>query len=314
MMANNIVEVVVYIHGVSPSIQERAHDTEYSQLHQGIGKKAKSWPGKYCDVEWGANHSPRVSTPTSHKLLAKAQRHLGSRVMPVIDDASDWTLNPARLAVDPIRKLAFYGFGDIFYYVSADGKKAVRSAVAQKITKFIKKNIKQDDLLSITILGHSAGSVVAFDFLFYLFSRKKSATKFCTTNSEVSKEMKKLEDRVARKTLRLRRLVTFGSPLSFTIFRNDKILEIFANDKKLEPSDYGLDSSFPDGARTLSGPRWINFWDKDDPVSFPIEPLVDQSNSEFAIDVYSDVSDRLTRAHNAYWDNEGVHQEIAKRW
>ena len=314
MTTNKIVEVVIYIHGVSQSKQERAHDREYSQLHEGIRKWANDWPSRYCGVEWGGNPFPKDPNPRSHKLLATAQRHLGSRVMPVIDDASDWTPNPARLAVGTIRRLAFYGFSDMFYYVSRDGKNAVRSTVAEKDADFVRSEVTENDLLSISIIGHSAGSVVAFDFLFYLFSNKKSAAKFCTGNPAVRKAMHELETRVTNGTLRLRRLVTFGSPLSFTIFRSDAILKTLARDKQLDPSDYGLTSNFGDGHAPLSNPRWLNFWDKDDPISFPIEPLVDQPNSALALDVYSDVSDSLSQAHNAYWDNEDIHTEIGKRW
>lgn len=314
MPNNNIVEVVIYIHGVSQSTRERAHDREYHQLHTGIAKSATNWPSDYCGVEWGGNPSPRDPNPTSHKLLAIAQRHLGSRIMPVLDNSSDFTINPARLPVGTIRKLAFYGFSDMFYYVSRDGKKAVRTAVARRITDFIRSKVTDNDLLSISILGHSAGSVVAFDFLFHLFSAKKSAAGFCVSARAVSQAMTELENRVASGTLRLRRLVTFGSPLAFTIFRNDAILETLANDKQLDPTDYGLASSFRDDHSQLSGPRWINFWDKDDPISFPIEPLVAQSNTSLALDVYTDVSDLLTQAHNAYWDNKDVHREVGKRW
>ena len=319
MSTTNIFEVIIYIHGVSQSAYEQTHKKEYSQLHEGIGKcvtdcgkHVTDWPSKFCGVEWGGNPFPQNTNPKSHKLLTTAQRHLGSRVMPVIDNASDWTLNPARLTVGAIRKLAFYGFSDMFYYVSKDGKNAVRSAVAQKIGNFIFGTINDDDLLSITILGHSAGSVVAFDFLFYLFSDKKRAETFCAGNSRISDAMKKLEDRVKNNSLRLRRLITFGSPLSFTIFRSDEILKILANDAQLEPSDYGLTSGFD--SPKLSGPRWINIWDKDDPISFPIEPLFNQKNSDLILDVYSDVSDKLTQAHNAYWSNEDVHKVIGKHW
>jgi len=57
-------------------------------------------------------------------LLTKAQHLLGQRVIPVIDNTWDLTWNPARLVVRNIRKLAFYGFSDMFYYVSTDGKKS----------------------------------------------------------------------------------------------------------------------------------------------------------------------------------------------
>ena len=314
MPTSNIVEVVIYIHGVSQSTKERAHDREYHELHTGIARSATNWPSEYCGVEWGGNSSPRDPNPKSHKLLATAQRHLGSRVMPVVDNSFDLTANPARFAVGTIRKLAFYGFSDMFYYVSRDGKQAVRAAVARKVTDFIRSKVTDNDLLSISLFGHSAGSVVAFDFLFYLFSEKKSAAGFCTGVRAAGRAMTEFENRVANGTLRLRRLVTFGSPLAFTIFRNDSVLETLANDKQLDPADYGLASNFSEHHPQLSGPRWVNFWDKDDPISFPIEPLMAQSNTDFALDVYSDVSDSLTRAHNAYWDNADVHREIGKRW
>ena len=51
MTTNNIVEIVIYIHGVSQSTHERAHDREYKQLHQGIGNWANDWPKTYCGIE-----------------------------------------------------------------------------------------------------------------------------------------------------------------------------------------------------------------------------------------------------------------------
>ena len=317
MSASNVVEIVIYIHGVTQGSQERTHDREYDQLHRGIKKHTGNWPADYCGVEWGDNPVPRNLNPTSHELLATAQRHLGSRVMPAIDDAWDFTLNPARLAVGTIRKLAFYGFSDMFYYVSKDGKDAVRSAVAKQIVDFINAQVQSNGPnvpISISLLGHSAGSVVAFDFLFYLFSNKTSAGGFCPNDPAVSQEMKVLEGRVTAKTLRLRRLITFGSPLTFTIFRSDKILDTLANDGQLDPDDYGLRSKLKGNVAKLSGPRWMNFWDKDDPISFPVEPLMDQPKADAVLDIYSDVSDSITQAHNAYWNNVGFHKEIGARW
>ena len=59
----------------------------------------------------------------------------------------------------------------MFYYVSKDGKKAVRNTVATQIIEALNPYFSDDmdALLSLTILGHSAGSAVAFDLLFYLF-------------------------------------------------------------------------------------------------------------------------------------------------
>ena len=120
MTTPGVVEIVVYIHGVSPSLQEEPHTAQYKRLHRGIKDQAKGWPGAFCGVEWGAN-IPAEKNPSSHRLLTKAQRVLGSYLIPVVKGATDWTLNPGRLVIDSLRELVFYGFGDMFYYVSSDG-------------------------------------------------------------------------------------------------------------------------------------------------------------------------------------------------
>ena len=315
-MANStIVEIAIYIHGVSHSLHEKPHNEQYAQLHNGITTNANGWPNAFCGVEWGGNLKPVEKNPMSHKLLTAAQRKLGGRIMPVVDEVWDFTPNfVARMIVNGFRKLAFYGFGDMFYYVSADGKQAIRCAVAKQIIEHIENEAKDDDLLSLTILGHSAGSVVAFDFLFYLFSKERSAEQFGSSDEEVCNGMKKLEMRVKNKKLRLRRLVTFGSPLAFTVFRSDAVLEIFASGGQLNPADYGLTTQFRRKASKLSGPRWINFWDKDDPISWPVEPLMKHHDPSTTLDVYTDVSDSVTKAHNAYWSNRNIHNAIVKYW
>jgi hypothetical protein len=110
--------------------------------------------------------------------------------------------------------------------------------------------------------------------------------------------------------LRLRRLITFGSPISFLAFRSDALVEILARDDRLRPEDYGLKSELT-GEPPLPGPRWINLWDRDDPIAWPVSPLME---SELVEDVYVDVSNSVTSAHTAYWKSRKVHKEIARRW
>ena len=93
MTTTRVVEIVVYIHGVSQSLQEKPHTAQYTQLHQGIKDRAKGWPDAFCGVEWGAN-IPAERNPSSHRLLTKAQRVLGGNLIPVVEGATDYTLNP----------------------------------------------------------------------------------------------------------------------------------------------------------------------------------------------------------------------------
>ena len=306
----SIVEVVVYIHGVSSSKKTRLHTEEYDQLHSGIRRYLSAgahWPEDYCGVEWGS-HQPDDPSPLGQKLLTTAQRKLGARITRAMDEESDFTFNPARLFMEPIRKRTFYGFGDLFYYVSADGKAAVRSAVASQITEFISRQASRNDQLSLTILGHSAGSVIAFDFLFYLFSDLRKAASFA---GEAANNMTKLEERVKTGSLRLRRLVTFGSPIAFTALRSNPVLELLSKNGRLDPVHYGLTFNFPEG-QPLRGPRWINIWEKDDLASWPVAPLMKKTTA--VVDVHPDVSDLLSTAHHAYWGSRDVHEIIGSSW
>ncbi|MHC5023926.1 MAG: hypothetical protein ACYTGG_08435 [Planctomycetota bacterium] len=306
------LEVLVYLHGVSNDLRGRAHDEEYKALHDGIARHNNDWPNRYLGVEWGWDHTP--GRATSHELLTDAQRQLGARLMPALMDPGDFTLNPARAMVNGLRPLMTYGFGDIFYYVSADGKKAVRRAVAKQIVEFIRREVGDDTdaPISLTLLGHSAGSVVAFDFLFFLFFGKKHT--FVQGRDDVVTDAMDLRERAQEGRLRLRRLVTFGSPISMLACRSDPVLKILAAGGRLDPKDYGLSSQMEAGP-LLEGPRWINFFDRDDPIAWPVEPLMDEQPGAVRVqDVYVDVSDSVSKAHDKYWRSKQVHQIIAKGW
>jgi len=236
-----------------------------------------------------------------------------------------------------------YNFADMFYYASEDGKHAVRFAVAQQILQWIAAagggggGHMPTGPISLTLLGHSAGSVIAFDFLFFLFSSRpvttyirpekvsagpstKSAAAAAAQASpaRIKKTLDELEhlQRLAQQgQLRVRRLFTFGSPITPLAFRSDPVLAVLSSgpDARLTAIDYGLlrnDAAF--GA-ALPDPRWINIWDKDDPIAWPVEPLMTEAGSA-VIDRYIDVSDSPTSAHGAYWTHHKVHEEIARRW
>ena len=198
----------------------------------------------------------------------------------------------------------------MFYYVSSDGKQAVRSAVAKQIIDHIEKQgVNDQDLLSLTIVGHSAGSVVGFDFLFYLFSNKKCAKEFCSHDQEISEAMKSLESRIKNGALRVRRFITFGSPIALVACRSDAVVQILSDGQRLDAMDYGLKNHIEDGVSELDGPRWLNFWDKDDPISWPVEPLMNVGSLAATLDLYIDVSDSVKKAHSAYWASKYVYRE-----
>ena len=311
-------EFIVYIHGVSDHPSGHRHDSDYQALHEGIKNKLPAtspWrDATVCFTEWGWNfdNDPR---PQNHKLLAQAQSSLAERVLESVKEPTDWTVNPLRYPISRFRRLMMYGFSDMFYYVSTDGKNAIRTTVSEQIAKKIGPLLDDPQArISLTLIGHSAGSVIAIDLCFFLFSDQKYTFINQNTAPETYALLQKLQTltKPDNERIRLRRLITFGSPISMLACRNDRVVELLANDKKLIPEQFGLkeNRSFSDH---ISGPRWINIWDKDDPLAFPIEPLMDSSNN-MVKDIYLDISDWLPAAHTGYWSSPKVYRTIAELW
>ncbi|NEO98745.1 MAG: hypothetical protein F6K58_08715 [Symploca sp. SIO2E9] len=126
-------EYLIYIHGISPEYN-KSHQEAYDCLHQGISacisRDVLEWHNaKRCDVEWGWNDEGEGQQAKGHRLLAKAQENLVARLFPRIEEARDFSINPARLIVPGARELMLKGFSDMFYYVSEDGQNSVRLEV-----------------------------------------------------------------------------------------------------------------------------------------------------------------------------------------
>ncbi|MGV6852617.1 MAG: hypothetical protein ACWA5R_10640 [bacterium] len=320
-------EIVIYIHGVSDNHIGESHTPQYDSLHTGIGKKvdARLWGDiKPCHVEWGWNYDSQECA-TSHRLLSMAEANISKRVLDKLLPAKDSTGNPARLVLNPFRKTMLYGFADMFYYTSVYGKYSIRSSVAAQIESHLhKQGVDFDnDEVSLTLIGHSAGSVIAFDILFYLFGAGKDKVFFETKDKFAEcvgehfnngkppfEQLKALKD---SGRLRVRRLVTLGSPISMMLCRSDYNVHMFAKGGSIEPKHYGLYDE-PETFSKLKGARWINLWDKDDPIAFPVEPIVSHEKKGVVKDIYVDLSDRISKAHNEYWYSEKVYKVIASAW
>ena len=97
-----------------------------------------------------------------------------------------------------------------------------------------------DSRISITLIGHSAGSVIAVDLSYYLFSGKVYSFIDEDTEPETAIILKKLKYLAEQKRIRLRRLITFGSPISMLACRKDAVVELLANRGKIDPELHGL--------------------------------------------------------------------------
>lgn len=300
-------EVVFYIHGVTPARLPTPHKSLYRSLHEGVAAEHPDWPDLFTGAEWGWN--PDEEAPHGQQLLNQAQNQLGQRVLPAVSAAKDFSLNPARLAVNQLREINFFGFSDMFFYTSKTGKEAVRAAVCRQLLDFLQHYEEKDTPVRLTLVGHSAGCVIGMDLLYHLFHPDRPPhNAHCFVESEAREEARRLRQWADEGRLRPRRLITLGNPLSAMAFRHTRVVEIIAGGETLDPAPYGL---IPDD--DLPGPRWINIWDRDDPLAWPVEPLMD-TTSQTVRDVYVNVSDLITKAHGAYWTSKAVHRAIAKNW
>jgi hypothetical protein len=313
-------EFIVFIHGITPKAECTSHSSEYDELYNGISRYMadnKEWKEAHAiPTEWGWNFDD-TPEPDSHRVLCRAQELLTDRVLNKVSKTSDFTLNPLRLVLNPMRQIMLYGFSDMFYYVSTEGKNAVRRSISEQIAEKIAPYLKGDDTqVSLTLVGHSAGSVIAIDLSYYLFSGKKYSfiqDEFLRgeTSARTKNILETLKHLAEKKNIRLRRLITLGSPISLLACRKDAVVDLLANGEKINPELHGIVEN--NNFEKLEGPRWLNIWDKDDPIALPIEPLMDNSKNK-VIDIRTRISNSIMKVHNMYWESSVVHKIIAGRW
>ena len=300
-------EAIYYIHGVTPTEAPMPHFDTYAAFQKSVSAYQSDWPELFGGAEWGWN--PGADTSHDQELLSQAQRQLGNRIIPALGDAKDFSLNPARLALNQLRQIMFFGFSDMFYYTSSTGKQAVRTTICKQLVEFLEKQNIREEPIRLSYVGHSAGAVIAFDLLFHLFHPTGHPFRSqCFIPPEDNEHSNILREWSDSGHLKFRRLITMGNPLCSMAFRHSRVVEAVAAGEHLNPDHFGM---VPD--EELKGPRWVNLWDLDDPLAWPVEPLMETERDTVA-DIYVNVSDWVTKAHNAYWTSKAAHKAVAEHW
>jgi hypothetical protein len=300
------IEIPIFIHGISPDKFPATSKREYAQLLDRVSRALKSenksgFSSEPIYIVWGIPTTP-PQTKGNDQYLAEVERDIEGDVRKRMGSAYGipW---PFFGIYSKVRDFFFYGVSDLFYYVSSDGEYALREHIFKYIAQNINKLDRGKNLhFSLTLFGHSAGSVIAHDLLFHLFSNKTHETK----GTDMYAQMEKLRKMVKGGRLRLRRLYTFGSPISPLTLRADSLLNIFRADRLLDPKDIGLGRN-----DKLSVPRWVNFWSRYDLASYPVEFLY--SNTSGMIhdqEIHSSISPAA--AHAGYWKSNEMAEYIAK--
>jgi hypothetical protein len=294
------VETFVYIHGVvGERRRTQSHRGQYQSLHLGLAAEGVSVPpfSQAIQIEWGWTTARAGDT----RNLEKAQRTIYDRVERATpkDRTNIGSLLFAP-AIDPVRKLLALGWSDLIYYTGEEGKLRVRSLVWNEILR----RVGADRPVDLALITHSAGSLIAHDFLFWLFSGARDAEIAATEELPAPDVFA-----AARANWRVRHFVTLGSPLAPTLVRSAHIVDMLAGSgtPRLSLDVLGLGRPAHDGRE----PLWLNVWDRHDVLSFPLEPFYAGGKLK---DLYPDVSDALLGAHDAYFGSSGVQSLLARHW
>jgi hypothetical protein len=304
-LENQWLEVAIFIHGISPEMNPTSHRREYGDLlkavNAGLKERGKPKLSKPIRIEWGRKYR---GSKGMDQYLAQVERILNTGIKESMG-IGDYS---GLLGVyKPFRELLFFGIADLMYYVSSDGRRALRTHVFRAIANQVMNLAQESNRLSLTFFTHSAGSIIAHDLLYYLFGKKYLRGELA--GSEVKGIMKYARRKSTQDTsatlLRVRRLYTFGSPISLLSIRAHSLINKLRNHQLLDTEDIGLRQA--DG---LENPRWVNFWDKDDLIAAPVSFLYDNSLGVIKdIPVNSGIV--LPSAHTSYWHSLELANHIA---
>jgi len=135
----------------------------------------------------------------------------------------------------------------------------------------------------LVVIAHSLGSIIAFDYL-WQHQRHQKPSQFECGNT-------------------LAGFMTLGSPLALWATRYQNFGNPFAF-----PGE-----QLPEPIQTQS--RWLNFYDKDDVIAYPLKGLNPAYNEAVSEDIAVNIGNPLQfwnpLSHSAYWQDGDIHQAIA---
>lgn len=204
-----------------------------------------------------------------------------------------------------IRKFVISAFGDAVAYQRVPGKGAdIYTKIHERIHDHLvalRKELReglgdtaQDKPL--VVMAHSLGGYIMSN---YIWDRQHHPSlKFGTSDFEVMKT--------------LAGIVTFGCNISLFSLAYDPVVAI-----KFPPDE--LPDYFPVGTdpnKIKQAARWLNFYDPDDVLGYPLKPLSDSYNSTVSEDIDISAGGIFSSwnplAHSEYWTDNDFTEPVAE--
>lgn len=311
----------IFIHGMTPERKPGGHSASYESFRtklvsQRPALKELMIPENCIFLEYCHNIQTGQELRDDEKLTRAEEvliervnyqeiRRSGDPGSSVITDLSVFA--PVRwLLMAPLKEsIVIRGLGDVVYYCSEDGEKAVRRAVYGQALTAMEHNAGED--ISLHVIAHSLGTTVAHDFLFGLFApAERWAAK--KPDFESDGEFGSLYAKWRRKaqsnppTLRLGSMCSMASQIPLLLLRRQTVVDLYYDDQRLNPQDIGV----PRDGKV----KWKIFYDVDDLLAFPTRNIY--ADSPTIMDIQVDTGNMPDKAHGGYFENPRVIQETAQ--
>jgi hypothetical protein len=273
------------IHGIS----DKDGPYDFEQLWENLGKeyfaihKTKfDEQFTFAPIKWdiATNDGEKSIFETCFGTLRNSDRYLVH---------GNWLQSGKALAdTRAWRYFATFLAGDVIAYVDeADNK--IRATVWDQMRKYL--DLGAGQVCPFSIIGHSLGSVIAYDFIFALMQRNKIFDFAGTPKLD--------ETAINNWKHAFQNLYTMGSPIGLFMMRHR---DLWQNDfaKLVNPVEKNSKLRF-----------WLNIWDKDDLVAYPLEKIFKNQDGKALTDVEVDTGMLMPWAHTKYWEDAETARAIA---
>jgi hypothetical protein len=267
---------LIFIHGMGDT---RPLDG-FEALWSGIRDRYDRRPGKQ-DGDFDRQH--QACFVDWHAVTVHAKRLLFDDAFQPLQPEDSL---PGALAHPFAFGRTFFTFflGDVVAYVD-EGPNDIRTTV----WKIMKQGLANGGPYSI--VAHSLGSVIAFDFIYHLFEEGRLFDPVSDPDASVPELQ-----------ARLRGLYTMGSPVGLFMLRNGTLWR--------GPQPFrAIKNPLPDGR------VWQNFWDEEDLVAYPLGRLFatnPANDGKPLLDVPVGTGPDPVSAHIRYWYSRDVADHIAR--
>ncbi|MDZ4876967.1 MAG: hypothetical protein CLLPBCKN_006402 [Chroococcidiopsis cubana SAG 39.79] len=270
---------LIFIHGMGEGNPSESYEDLWRLLIKTSKLDKSDFESKFAriDTAW---HTPPLST---------AAQTLYDDAFP---DLRQQTLNPMKY----VRDFMTFFLGDVIAYVSEDVN-FIRRRVWQDIWKSLQQPLSQG--ASYSIIAHSLGCAVAFDYVFNLWEQNelfipKSEPIIEPVPEPTSEEFGRLQQQC-------RHLFTMGSPIGLFLMRKGTLWMQEYPFTQLKNPVRG------------DGRIWLNFWDSEDPIAYPLGKLFNRNKENEKcelVDVPVNTGFFMIDSHTRYWQNYQVAQRI----